>query len=354
MPDLKEKLEDRAAGEVANRAPTVTDLIERQKGQIARALPKHLNHERFARIVLTECRRNPELLRCTPASLLGAVMTAAQLGLEPGPLQHCYLIPRKNHGVHEVTLLIGYRGFIDLARRGGQTLSIDAQVVHEADEFEFSYGLDPTLHHVPARTDRGEPRWVYAVAKFRDGGHSFVVLSMGDVDARRERSAAGSKGPWQTDFDAMCRKTAVRALAPYLPQSIELAQAERLDGGVRSDLGVDLLEFNPPDDVLDVEGEEVVGGPGAGDAAPSEANGGDPLSPSVEAEPAPGPDDATAEAFRLVTERRAVKASGAARNHRELDEFLNELGLDMELAQLDAERAPAVIAWLVEHPVGAK
>lgn len=75
---------------------TVRQLLERMKPEIAKALPSHMSAERLARIVYTEIRRNPELMECERTSLLGAVMLSAQLGLEQGPLGHCYLVPHNN------------------------------------------------------------------------------------------------------------------------------------------------------------------------------------------------------------------------------------------------------------------
>ncbi len=234
---------------------TVYDLIEQQKAEIARALPAHMTADRFARIVLTECRRTPNLLACTPQSLLGAVMLSAQLGLEPGPLGHCYLIPFRNKGVLEVQWILGYRGMIDLARRSGRIESIVAHDVLENDEFDFEYGLDETLRHRPALAGRGEAIAYYALARFSGGGHAFIVLSRDDVEQYRGRSKAKDSGPWVTDYDAMARKTAIRRLAPYLPLTVEAAHALSVDEAVRTDLGAEVLEFQPAGDVIDVEGE---------------------------------------------------------------------------------------------------
>jgi recombination protein RecT len=256
---VKQALATRQEGGTPTR--TVYDLLEQQKTQIARALPKHMSAERFARIVLTECRRTPRLMGCTPESLLGAVMLSAQLGLEPGPLGHCYLLPFRNtrNGTTEVQFLIGYKGLIDLARRSGNIESIVAREVCEHDEFEFEYGLDERLVHRPALTDRGNPIAYYAVAKYRDGGHTMMVMSLDDIAARRARSRAKDSGPWVTDFDAMARKTVIRAMASYLPLSIEAAQAVLADETVTTDLGPDVLEhIAPPDDeVIDVDGQDV-------------------------------------------------------------------------------------------------
>src|SRR6185436_81681 len=106
----------------------------------AKVLP---DPDRIARIALTEVRRVPKLAACTPASFLGAVMTCAQLGLEPGLLGEVYLIPRRN----EVTMIIGVRGLIKMATRSGEVLSVDASEVYEGDEFDYELGTAPTVHH---------------------------------------------------------------------------------------------------------------------------------------------------------------------------------------------------------------
>jgi recombination protein RecT len=198
--------------------------------QIALALPKHLNPDRMTRIVLTALRTTPALLECDRFSFAAAIIQAAQLGLEVNtPLGHAYLIPRKK----AVTLQLGYQGMIDLARRSGQVSSIYAFTVHEGDEFAYELGLDPKLRHVPGEGVQSEAtmRFVYAVAKLRgpEDDRQFVVLSKHAVD---ERKARGQGGPaWKTDYLAMARKTAVRALFTWLPKSPEMAQAVRLDDG---------------------------------------------------------------------------------------------------------------------------
>lgn len=206
----------------------VLDLIERMTPELAKALPAHLNTERFKRIVVTELRRTPKLYECSPASLLGAMMLSAQLGLEPGPLGHVYLVPFKR----EVTFIIGYKGLIDLAYRSGQLKSIRAKTVREGDSFEYRDGtrafLDHSVHEPPAER---EPVAYWALAELKTGGKPFVVLYPDEIEATRKRSPAGraDSGPWVTDYDAMARKTAIRRLAPVLPVSPALATALERD-----------------------------------------------------------------------------------------------------------------------------
>ena len=205
-----------------DKPETIFDLIQKMTPAIQKALPSHLDPNRLARIVTTEIRRNPKLLKCKKESLLGALMLSAQLGLEPGPLGHCYYVPYKD----ECQFIIGYKGMIDLARRSGQISSIYAEVVCENDEFEYELGLNPTLVHKPNLKDRGAPIAYYGVAKFRDGGYLIHVMSKEDVEKRRQRSAAAksSFSPWVTDYNEMAKKTVIRSMFKYLPVSPEVME----------------------------------------------------------------------------------------------------------------------------------
>ena len=61
---------------------TIHGFLETYKSEITRALPKHMTADRMARIALTEFRKTPALMKCDPATLFGAVIQCAQLGLE--------------------------------------------------------------------------------------------------------------------------------------------------------------------------------------------------------------------------------------------------------------------------------
>lgn len=243
------------------------------KQQIALALPKHVTADRLARIALTEVRRNPALARCDQASFLGAIMQCAALGLEPGgALGHCYLIPfnrntkEGNRWVKrtEVQFILGYRGMIDLARRSGQIISLEARAVYAKDEFRVELGLDSNIVHKPdwEAEDRGPLTFVYAVAKLRDGGVQFDVMSRAEIERVRNASAgyraaeaAAAKyskdpdSPWHSHLEEMAKKTVVRRLFKYLPVSIEIQRAVGLDE--QAELGI------PQDTPLLIDGPSV-------------------------------------------------------------------------------------------------
>lgn len=230
---------------------TIRQLIDSQKNELARALPKHLDPDRLARIAFTTIRTGKDLDKCSAESLLGSLMTCAQLGLEPGPLGHAYFVKYGS----EATFVLGYKGMIELALRSGKIVSLVAREVYQNDTFEVAYGLEDKLVHVPTMTgERGPVIAYYAIAKLVGGGHVFVVLSRDDIDKTRKRSRSGNSGPWQTDYDAMAKKTCIRRLFTYLPTSVEIAQALAQDGQVRTDIKPEALDDTTADaDVVDAE-----------------------------------------------------------------------------------------------------
>jgi recombination protein RecT len=190
--------------------------------------------------------------------VLLAAMQAAAVGLEPNtPTQEAWLLPRKNKGTMEAQLSIGYRGYLKLARRSGEILDIWAEVVKEGDEFDYVLGLHRDLTHRPApASQRGDNTHAYAVVRYRDGGLNFVVLDRIDVEARRGRSDSYRFGkdysPWTTSPDAMWRKSALRALVPYLPLAAQAASVVASDESPLAfddDAGVIQATTVEPDDV---------------------------------------------------------------------------------------------------------
>lgn len=276
MSDIANKLKAAASGQVAERKPTtIAGLLSdpKIKHQMSLALPKHMTADRLARIALTEVRKVPKLAECNQQSFLGALMMCAQLGLEPGgALGHAYILPfdkRKKIGNQwqtvdtEAQLIIGYRGMIDLARRSGQIVSVEARPVYESDTFKVSFGLHSDLVHEPNWNvpDRGGLKFVYAVAKLKDGGVQFEVMSRAEVEQVRAQSKSKDNGPWVTHFEEMAKKTVLRRLFKYLPVSIEMQTAVALDEKAEAGLSQDAASFIHGDysviDHADSQGEEA-------------------------------------------------------------------------------------------------
>ena len=229
--------------------------------QIKLALPANLTPERFERIVLTAISSNPKLQECTPTSFLGAMMTAAQLGVEPNtPLGQAYLIPYRNKGVMECQFQLGYKGMMDLAYRSGQISTIQSQVVYQNDEFDYSFGLEPTLRHVPAKSNRGEATHVYAVWRTKDGsGYGFEVMSMEDVRTHAQKySKTFGFGPWQSNFEEMAKKTVLKKALKYAPMKSDFVRGMAQDGTVHTTIEADMMmaeDVHYAEDVIEVDQE---------------------------------------------------------------------------------------------------
>lgn len=211
----------------AKKQGTVLDYLQNDtfKHQLQMALPKFFDTDRFVRSAISDFRLNKALQECTVPSVLGFYMQAAMCGLEPSSvLGQCYPVPffNKKTGAKECQFIIGYRGMAAIARRSGEVLSIDAQIVHEKDEFDLVYGLEQNLTHRPFLDgDPGPMRGAYCIVRFRDGSYQFKFMSKEEIDNHRRRSKAGSSGPWVTDYEEMARKTVFRSVFKWLPISIE-------------------------------------------------------------------------------------------------------------------------------------
>lgn len=240
---------------------SIQSLLKKMEPQMALCLPKHLSPSRLARIALTVLRQNSKLQQCEPTSFIAAIMQAAQLGLEPGVLGQCYLIPYGN----ECQFMPGYRGLIDLARRSGNIVSIVARVVYENDLFNYEYGLQEKLEHKPALDNKGKIIAFYAVAILKDGGHQFEIMSKNEVDKIRDTySKAKNKGPWVDNYEEMAKKTVIRRLFKWLPSSPEMQKAAMLDelqeAGIQNiktslseEMNIDFLEHEPAETKNEME-----------------------------------------------------------------------------------------------------
>lgn len=234
-----------------DKPKTIEDWLKQMAPAMVEALPKHMSVDRLTRLTMTTIRTTPALREADIPSLLGAVMQAAQLGLEPGLLGQCYLLPFKNNkkGITEVQFIIGYKGMIDLARRSGHIQSIYAHAVYENDEFEYELGLDPKLVHKPTlEADRGKFIGAYAVAHFKDGGYQFEFMPKSEIEKRKSRSksADSNYSPWKTDYEEMAKKTVVRHMWKYLPISVEIQQQVAYDEGTARSI----KDITPNDDVF--------------------------------------------------------------------------------------------------------
>ncbi len=210
-------------------APTTAQLIVQHKDQIAMALPDHVSADRMARIALTELRKTPALAKCDPYSFMGALIQAAQLGLEPGSgLGHAYLIPFGT----TVQLIVGYQGMIDLAMRSGKVDSIYADLVYKGDEFDyFVQDGKQKLQHRPNFSSDRHPDdiiAIYAIAQIKGGSVMIEVMTPLEVQTVEIGSRKGSNmSPvWKKYWAEMAKKTVIRRLFKKLPKSVQMVNLQ--------------------------------------------------------------------------------------------------------------------------------
>ncbi len=222
------------------RAPiTVASLISQAsfKEQLKAVLPQSLTPERMVRIAVTELRMNPKLAECDPMSFAGALLRCAQMGLEPSSeRQHVHLIPFRNNQANRVEcqVIVGYRGYLSLAAESN--IYIESGVVYENDFFEFQLGIETKCKFIPCMDgDRGVVKGAYAMARvcLPDGTIVFVpeFIPVSDINKimASSKGATRSDSPWKTNYEPMCRKSAIRRLFKYLPMSPKIEAAVTID-----------------------------------------------------------------------------------------------------------------------------
>ena len=203
--------------------------LAKLKPQMMLALPKHMNVERMARLVLTAFSSNSKLAECTPHSVAASIMTASQLGLEPGINGQGYLIPYKD----TCTFVPGWKGLVDLANRGGRCTTWTG-AVYRGDEFDFMLGDSPFVRHKPGDevVESFESLlYVYAIGRIK-GQDVPVIEVWRKAKVMRHLELFNKVGQKHyalkddmLNFEMYARKIPLLQVLKYMPQSIELTAA---------------------------------------------------------------------------------------------------------------------------------
>lgn len=231
----------------------IYDEVRRREELYRDMMPVHMraNSPAFVAGVMVHMRANPALARCSRESILGGIYTAAQIGLQFGPLGHCYLVPFKGRA----QFVLGYQGVKELAFRSEKIKAVGGSTVRADDVFDYSLGTDAYINHVPSIGTLSPAIGYYAYAVLAADTSVVEVMGKDRVEEYRQRSASAkaSHSPWVSDYNAMAVKTCFLRLKSWLPLSPEVAEALSYDGTVReaSDPGEIATEY--------IEGEEIEG-----------------------------------------------------------------------------------------------
>lgn len=253
------------------------------------AMPRGGDVDQLVQDAVIALRKVRNLDRCDHYSLLGAVMTAAQLGLRIGVLGHSWLEPiwqrryARNErgrwvGQHRARLIIGYQGLRELAMRSDKVRDIVGRAVGAREHFVIAYGLDDKLEHEPCKEGLpGDSVAYYVIVRQTNGGRVVEHFTRAQAEEHRDKYASQRRknhttgewvitGAWETHFDDMAIKSVFRKASRWVPKSTALHAALEVDGAVRVDLTAEgILHADRPDALnANLPGLDHDGGHGEG------------------------------------------------------------------------------------------
>lgn len=207
-------------------------LLTKYRGEIERALPRHITADRICRIALTAFRENPALRKCSPVSIFASVLKASQLGLEVGLNGRAFLVP---YG-EECQFIPGWKGLVELANRSGRT-SVWTGAVFQGDSFEYQLGDSPFLRHIPGdEDDPAKLTHVYAIGRIKGSEWPVIeVWTTAKVRKHRDRYNRVGKRHYSYDnWEMYARKVPLLQVLKYVPSSPEMDVAIALNDAAES------------------------------------------------------------------------------------------------------------------------
>lgn len=250
--------------------PTKTPLaafshfMDRFKPQLALALPKHLTADRMSRLALTAFSSSTQLQNCDQHSIAASIMTAGQLGLEPGVNGQGYLIP---YG-RTCTFVPGWKGLVDLVARSGRG-TVFTGVIFRDQEYTFTDGArrDLVIHN---ETDLDAPEDIthaYAIGWVRDAAMPIIELwRVSKIEKHRDKyNKVGRKHYSYRDWEMYARKVPLLQVLKYMPCSIEVSNALAVSHAAEAGRGVNIeqgividMDTGRPVEEIDRETGEVL------------------------------------------------------------------------------------------------
>lgn len=221
-----------AAQPVAKRQQSVGDIM-RSPGVTAK-IKDVLGNEKvaagFISSVISVANGSKQLRTADPMTVVGAAMVAATLQLPIVPtIGLAYIVPYKGQAQFQ----IGYRGLIELAERSGQFKNIIDEVVYEGQLIRKNKFTGEYIFDEDAKTS---DKVIGYMARFDliNGFSKTIFWTKEEIEAHAMKYSqayrSGWDCPWKSDYDAMARKTVLKALfSKYAPKSIQMQNAITFD-----------------------------------------------------------------------------------------------------------------------------
>lgn len=201
-----------------------SEFMDKLKPQLALALPKHLSADRMSRLALTAFSTSPQLRDCDMKSIAASIMTAGQLGLEPGVNGAGFLIPYGK----TCTFVPGWKGLVDLVARSGRG-TVYSGVIFKDQQYTFIDGArrDLIIHNETDLDDPNDITHAFAIGWVKDASMPIIELwRVSKITKHRDKyNKVGKKHYSFRDWEMYCRKVPLLQVLKYMPCSIEVANA---------------------------------------------------------------------------------------------------------------------------------
>lgn len=237
------------------------------------------NKGTFTTSLMELATSDEKLLQCNPNALMSEALKAASLHLPLNKqLGQCYILPFKNKGVMTPTLVVGTKGYLQLAMRTGKYATINADVVYEGE----LRGYDKVTGDLDLSGSRtsNNPIGYFAYFKMKNGLSKLLYMSLDDVCiyakqysptvkfskettaetlkqlALKQAEKGNSEGVgWYSNFESMALKTVLRRLlSKWGELSIESADITQIDEAPSAEQQRD-TEFAEAKEIIEVDGE---------------------------------------------------------------------------------------------------
>lgn len=177
-----------------------------------------------------------KLMQCKPTDLMAEALKAASLHLPLNKqLGQCYILPFKNKGIMTPTLVVGTRGYLQLAMRTGKYETINSDVVYEGE----LTGYDKVTGRLDLSGVRSSnvPVGYFAYFRMKNGLSKLLYMTLEEVciyakqysptvkfsdkttaeslkklALKQSAEGSGDGVGWYSNFESMALKTVLRRL----------------------------------------------------------------------------------------------------------------------------------------------
>ena len=255
--------------------------------KMAKVQTQVLDPEKVVRLTLNAMQKTPKLKAATMESMLGCMMTATSLGLEPNTvLEHAWILPYQNrrkgmdgkwYSTLEAQFMVGYRGYVALAYRFPDLAILHADAISANDAYEsyISSAVESAtfFKHQKNLKDPGDPIGSYCFTRLNRGGRGMDIvteLPKAEIELIRERSetykalksrlnsgsaAEAAKAqknfdetPWNMWWRSMYAKSAIRRHVKQFPLTAEMSAAVAIEDAADTGM-LDITKMGDPETV---------------------------------------------------------------------------------------------------------